>query len=65
VAGAEVVMLTAPGSTLLLPPRGVVPRLAAVIVTGNTPQACHDMLEEASSLIRLEIEPMETAGSPP
>jgi biotin carboxylase len=65
VAGAEVVMLTAPGSTLLLPPRGVVPRLAAVIATGNTPQACHDTLAEASSRIRLEIEPMETAGSPP
>jgi biotin carboxylase len=64
VAGAEVVMLTAPGSTLLLPPRGVVPRLAAVIVAGNTPQACHDMLGEASSRVRLEIEPMETAGSP-
>jgi biotin carboxylase len=64
VAGAEVVMLAAPGSTLLLPPRGVVPRLAALIVTGDTPQACRDALDEASSLIRLEIEPMETAGDP-
>ena len=64
VAGVtQVVALTAPGTTLLLPPRGVVPRLAAVIVTGNTPQACRDTLDEASALMRSEIEPTGTAGS--
>jgi biotin carboxylase len=64
VAGVkQVVALTAPGATLLLPPRGVVPRLAAVIVTGHTPQDCRDTLDEASALVRSEIEPTATGGS--
>lgn len=55
---AEVIRLADPGTRLLLPPRGVVPRVAAVIVTGGTPQACHELLAAASSLVRLEIEPI-------
>ncbi|HEX4833377.1 MAG TPA: ATP-grasp domain-containing protein [Trebonia sp.] len=64
VAGAEVFVLAAPGTTLQLPPRGIVPRLAALIVTGDTPQACQDALDKASSLVQLEVEPTETAGAP-
>ncbi|MBP2706963.1 ATP-grasp domain-containing protein [Microbispora sp. RL4-1S] len=58
---AEVVRLAEPGARLLLPPRGVVPRLAAVIVTGETPDDCRRALDEASELVRAEIEPL-TAG---
>jgi biotin carboxylase len=56
---AEVVRLAEPGTRLLLPPRGVVPRLAAVIVTGDTPEACRDVLDRASSLVRSETEPIK------
>ena len=59
---AEVVRLAEPGTRLLLPPRGVVPRLAAVIVTGETPEACRAVLDEASLLVRSETEPLDTAG---
>jgi biotin carboxylase len=58
----RIVTLAAPGDTLLLPPRGVVPRLAAVIVTGDTPEACRDALDTASALVRSEIEPIGPAG---
>lgn len=36
------------------------PPAAAAMIS----QACRDALDEASSLIRLEIELMETAGNP-
>jgi len=60
---AGIVPLAAPGATLLLPPRGVVPRLAAVIAVGNSPEECRHTLDEASSLVRSEIEPAGTAVS--
>ncbi|MEU2626355.1 ATP-grasp domain-containing protein [Kitasatospora sp. NPDC007106] len=55
---AEVVPLAEPGQRLLLPPRGVVPRLAAVIATGATPAACQDVLDRASALVRAETDPL-------
>jgi biotin carboxylase len=60
---AEVVRLAEPGTRLLLPPRGVVPRLAAVIVTGDTPAACQDVLDQASALVRWTAEPIGNGGA--
>jgi biotin carboxylase len=57
----EVVPLAPPGTRLLLPPRGVVPRLAAVIVTGDTPQACRDVLDRAAARVRSQTEPVQAA----
>lgn len=59
----HIAVLAAPGTTLLLPPRGIVPRLAAVIVTGDTPRTCRATLDEASALVRWEIELAAGTGS--
>ncbi|MFC4535091.1 ATP-grasp domain-containing protein [Sphaerisporangium dianthi] len=59
----EVVRLAEPGARLLLPPRGVVPRLAAVIVTGDTPEDCRRALDRASELVRAEVEPLVAGGA--
>ncbi|WP_283139391.1 ATP-grasp domain-containing protein [Rhizohabitans arisaemae] len=58
----EVIRLAEPGDRLLLPPRGVVPRLAAVIVTGENPGDCRRVLDRACALVRSEIEPI-TGGA--
>ncbi|MBS2961894.1 ATP-grasp domain-containing protein [Actinocrinis puniceicyclus] len=54
---AEVVRLAQPGARLLLPPRGVVPRLAALLVTGETPEECQVVLDRAAALVAVELEP--------
>jgi biotin carboxylase len=61
----EVVRLADPGTRLLLPPRGVVPRLAAVIVTGDTPDACRDVLDQASGLVRSVTQPIRPVEGAP
>ncbi|MFD7164762.1 ATP-grasp domain-containing protein [Streptomyces violascens] len=53
---SSVVPLAEPGRRLLLPPRGVVPRLAAVVATGGTPQECRNVLDLAASLVHVETE---------
>ncbi len=53
---AEVVALAEPGQRLLLPPRGVVPRLAAVIVSADTPARCREALDRAGDLIAFELD---------
>lgn len=58
----EVVPLASPGSRLLLPPRGVVPRLAAIIVRGDTAEECGATLDQASALVRYRTEPFPTAA---
>jgi biotin carboxylase len=55
----EAVALAAPGQRLLLPPRGVVPRLAAVIATGPTPAACRTAIDRAVREITAEITPSQ------
>ncbi|GAA0664579.1 hypothetical protein GCM10010193_14920 [Kitasatospora atroaurantiaca] len=54
----EVIALAEPGQRLLLPPRGVVPRLAAIIATGATPAECRETLDRASALVRAETDPL-------
>ncbi|MFJ6215506.1 ATP-grasp domain-containing protein [Streptomyces sp. NPDC092296] len=62
VPGVErVVALAEAGQQLLLPPRGVVPRLAAVIATGGDAAACDSALDEAMSRIDAAITPAEEA----
>ncbi|MFI1966483.1 ATP-grasp domain-containing protein [Streptomyces pathocidini] len=58
VPGVErVVPLAAPGSELRLPPRGIVPRLAAVVAVGDTPAECSTTAERAVRAIRAEVSP--------
>ncbi|MFD5920093.1 ATP-grasp domain-containing protein [Kitasatospora sp. NPDC058201] len=62
VPGVErVVALAEPGQRLLLPPRGVVPRLAAVVATGPDAATCDRVLNEAFSRIEATITPAEEA----
>ncbi|WP_327674805.1 ATP-grasp domain-containing protein [Kitasatospora sp. NBC_00458] len=62
VPGVErVVALAEPGQQLLLPPRGVVPRLAAVVATGPDAAACDRTLTEALNRIEATITPAEEA----
>ncbi|WP_405911830.1 ATP-grasp domain-containing protein [Streptomyces sp. NBC_00963] len=48
----EAVPLVAPGSELLLPPRGIVPRLAALIAVGDSPDECAAALGRAQRAVR-------------
>jgi biotin carboxylase len=60
VEGVEsAVALAEPGQRLLLPPRAVVPRLAAVIATGDDPAACDRALDEAVGRIHVTVTPAE------
>ncbi|GAA2742182.1 ATP-grasp domain-containing protein [Kitasatospora cinereorecta] len=60
VPGVErVVQLAEPGQQLLLPPRGVVPRLAAVVATGPDGAACEAVLDEAARRISVSLTPTE------
>jgi biotin carboxylase len=54
----EAVPLAAPGAHVLLPPRGIVPRLAALLVTGDTPEACAAVTEQATRAVRSEVTPL-------
>lgn len=51
------VPLAAPGTELLLPPRGIVPRLAALVAVGGTPEDCTAALDRAQSAVRYAITP--------
>ena len=60
VPGVErAVALAEAGQRLLLPPRGVVPRLAAVIATGVDAAGCDRTLDEAMSRIHVRVTPAE------
>ncbi|MFE2375741.1 ATP-grasp domain-containing protein [Streptomyces sp. NPDC059398] len=52
---AQAVPLATPGSRLLLPPRGIVPRIAALIAVGATPAACADALGRARRAVRYTL----------
>ncbi|WP_438306839.1 ATP-grasp domain-containing protein (plasmid) [Streptomyces sp. HUAS TT11] len=58
---SRAVRLAEPGRRLLLPPNGAVPRLAALVVTGATPEECRQTLDRAEALVRYEAEPLATA----
>ncbi|MET0763893.1 MAG: ATP-grasp domain-containing protein [Blastococcus sp.] len=56
------VALAAPGTPLLLPPRGIVPRVAAVVVRAATEQECAVALARARAALRIEVEPLQVAA---
>ncbi|WP_066981103.1 ATP-grasp domain-containing protein [Streptomyces sp. NRRL F-4489] len=59
VPGIErAVPLAAPGTRLLLPPRGIVPRLAALLATGDTPGDCATALDRAQAAVRHTLAPL-------
>ncbi|MCK7622629.1 ATP-grasp domain-containing protein [Streptomyces sp. RS10V-4] len=59
VPGIErAVPLAAPGTALRLPPRGIVPRLAALLATGDTPGACATALDRAQRAVRSSLAPL-------
>lgn len=66
VAAAEtpgverVVPLADPGTTLLLPPRGAIPRLAALIAVGGDERACRDALDRAGPLIVADVDDLSS-----
>ncbi|MEU0784657.1 ATP-grasp domain-containing protein [Streptomyces sp. NPDC006173] len=57
---ADAVALAAPGTVLRLPPRGVVPRLAALIAVGDNPQRCAAALDRAQREVRCSLEPYDS-----
>ena len=60
VPGIErAVALAEPGQQLLLPPRAVVPRLAALVAVGADPDACSRALDEAERLVAVSVSPIE------
>ncbi|MCX5015513.1 ATP-grasp domain-containing protein [Streptomyces sp. NBC_00555] len=63
VPGVErAVALAARGTELLLPPRGIVPRLAALLVTGDTPEQCATASARAARAVRADVTPLVTAA---
>ncbi|GGU69955.1 hypothetical protein GCM10010211_39410 [Streptomyces albospinus] len=55
---AEAVPLAAPGTVLRLPPHGIVPRLAALLAVGPTPEDCAAALDRARHAVRYSLTPL-------
>jgi biotin carboxylase len=55
---ALAIPLASPGAELRLPPRGVVPRLAALVATGASPVATSEALRAARARLILRYEPL-------
>ncbi|MEU9119871.1 ATP-grasp domain-containing protein [Streptomyces sp. NPDC048506] len=52
------VALAAPDAALRLPPRGIVPRLAALVAVGDTPEECAAALGRAQRAVRHSLSPL-------
>ncbi|MFE3519190.1 ATP-grasp domain-containing protein [Streptomyces sp. NPDC059166] len=59
----EVVRLVEPPIALRLPPRGLEPRVLAVIVTGDSPEECLGILDKAESLIDIRLTPLSSPAA--
>jgi biotin carboxylase len=59
---AHTVVLAEPGSTLLLPPRQAIPRLAALIAVADDEAACVAALDAAAPMVASEIKPLDGRG---
>ncbi|GHD53727.1 ATP-grasp domain-containing protein [Streptomyces galbus] len=55
---ADAVALAPPGTQLRLPPHGIVPRLAALIATGDSPEECGTALDAAQRAVRHRLAPL-------
>lgn len=49
--------LSCPGTTLRLPPRGAIPRLAALVAVGTDGVTCDRILDRAEALVELQARP--------
>jgi len=58
-------VLAEPGDTLFLPPRGMIPRYAAVIVTGGSERECDERLYQAGRQLCLSYDPLDAAVPAP
>ncbi|MER7109830.1 ATP-grasp domain-containing protein [Streptomyces sp. NPDC000229] len=59
------VALAGPGTVLRLPPHGIVPRLAALVAVGDTPQECATALDSAHRRVRCALDPLGAPGDAP
>ncbi|MGW1987551.1 ATP-grasp domain-containing protein [Streptomyces collinus] len=57
---ADAVALAGPGTALRLPPHGIVPRLAALIAVGDTPEDCAAALERARHEVRYALQRLDS-----
>jgi biotin carboxylase len=55
---AYAVGLAGPGDTLLLPPRQVIPRLAALVAVGADERECGQVLDRAERAVTVRVEPL-------
>ncbi|NNJ06192.1 ATP-grasp domain-containing protein [Streptomyces sp. PKU-MA01144] len=58
------VALAGPGTALRLPPHGIVPRLAALVAVGDTPQECATALDRAQRAVRCALDPLGALDPP-
>lgn len=61
---AQAAAIAEPGTTLLLPPRQAVPRLAVLVAAGADPAACEQALEAAAPLVDADVAPLAGTGRP-
>lgn len=54
-------VLAEAGQVLQLPPRGVVPRAAAIIATGSSEESCADTIRKAADLLEIRSKPLAAA----
>ncbi|MFF2079066.1 acetyl-CoA carboxylase biotin carboxylase subunit family protein [Kitasatospora sp. NPDC058162] len=59
----EVVRLIQPPTPLRLPPRGLEPRVLAVVVAAATPEECGSILDKAESLIEIRLTPFDSSAA--
>ncbi|MET9509938.1 ATP-grasp domain-containing protein [Streptomyces flavidovirens] len=55
---AHTAVLAEPGTTLLLPPRQAIPRLAALVATGPDEDACGQALDRAEAVVDRAVDPL-------
>jgi biotin carboxylase len=59
----EIVTMVSPPAALRLPPRGLEPRIVALIAAGEKPEDCSAILDAAEALIRVRLTPeIEISG---
>lgn len=59
----EAVRLIEPPTALRLPPRGLEPRVLALIVTGECPEECQGILDKAESLVEIRLSPFAPSAA--
>ncbi|MCQ4081084.1 ATP-grasp domain-containing protein [Streptomyces sp. RB6PN25] len=60
----QAIPLAGPGTELRLPPHGIVPRLAALLATADTPEECATTLRRAEEAVRAQLVPLPPLHRP-